>query len=332
MAEKRDYYEVLGVHKGASEEEIKKAFRKLAKEHHPDLNPDNKSAEARFKEINEAYEVLSDADKKARYDQFGHAGVDPSYGGGGGFGGIDIDLGDIFESFFGGGGSRRANQNAPRKGENIRTIFNITFEEAAFGCKKEIPLSRIEACAECGGNGCAQGTTPEVCRHCGGTGTVRTQQRTPFGVMSSSTSCAECGGTGKIIHDPCTTCKGKGNVRRNRTITVNIPAGIDSGQTISVRDQGNRGSNGGPNGDLLVTVQITPHESFEREGNSVLYHMPISIVQAAIGAEVEVPTLDGKVKYKIPEGTQTDTVFRLRGKEFQPEQRRERRSVCDRYG
>lgn len=313
MAEKRDFYEVLGVQRRASEEEIKKAFRRLAKENHPDLNPGDKNAEARFKEINEAYEVLSDNEKRARYDQFGHAGVDPSYGGGG-FGGIDIDLGDIFESFFGGGSSRRSNQNAPRRGENIRTLFNITFEEAAFGVKKDVPLSRVEACSDCGGNGCEHGTTPEVCQNCGGTGTIRTQQRTPFGVMSSSASCSECGGSGKIIHNPCDTCKGKGSIRRNRTITVNIPAGIDDGQTISVRGQGNRGANGGPNGDLLVTIQIIPHEHFAREGNAVLYHMPISIVQASLGAEVEVPTLDGKVKYKIPEGTQTDTVFRLKGK------------------
>jgi molecular chaperone DnaJ len=285
----------------------------LAKENHPDLNPGDKTAEARFKEINEAYEVVSDSDKRARYDQFGHAGIDPNYGGGGGFGGIDIDLGDIFESFFG-GGSRRANQNAPRKGENIRTVFSITFEEAAFGVKKDVPLSRVEACSDCGGSGCEQGTTPEVCRRCGGTGTIRTQQRTLFGVMSSSTSCSECGGTGKIIHSPGATCRGKGRVRRNRTSAGSIPAGIDDGQTISVREQGNRGVNGGPNGDLLVTIQIIQHEYFTREGNAVLYQMPISIVQASLGAEVEVPTLDGKVKYKIPEGTQTGTIFRLKGK------------------
>lgn len=312
---KRDYYEVLGLSRGASTDEIKKAFRRLAKENHPDLNPGNAAAEARFKEINEAYEVLSDEDKKARYDQFGHAGVDPGFGGGAGFGGIDIDLSDIFDSFFGGSGSRRSGRNSPRKGENIRLILDITFEEAAFGCKKDIKLNnRVEACQDCGGDGCKTGTTPEICKACGGTGTVRVQQRTLFGVMSSTSECTECEGKGKIIHDPCTTCKGKGNIRRSTTISVNIPAGIDEDQTISVRGQGHRGINGGPNGDLLVTIRITPHGQFERDGYSVLFEMPINIVQASLGAEVEVPTLDGKVKYKIPEGTQSGTVFRLKGK------------------
>lgn len=311
---KRDYYEVLGLNRGASEEEIKKAYRKLAKENHPDLNPGDKEAEARFKEINEAYEVLSDSEKRARYDQFGHAGFEPGFGGGAGFGGFDIDLSDIFESFFG-GGTRRSSRNAPRKGENIRVALDITFEEAAFGCKKEITVNnRIEACSDCGGDGCAPGTTPEICKACGGTGTIRVQQRTLFGTMSSSTACADCAGTGKIIHSPCQTCKGKGSVRRKRTISVNIPAGIDDDQTISVRGQGHRGINGGPAGDLHVTVRIIPHEHFERDGYSVLYRLPVNIVQASLGAEVEVPTLDGKVKYKIPEGTQTGTIFRLRGK------------------
>lgn len=312
---KRDYYEVLGLSKGASEDEIKKAFRKLAKENHPDLNPGDTAAEARFKEINEAYEVLSDSDKRARYDQFGHAGFDPGFGGGSGFGGIDIDLSDIFESFFGGGGTRRTSRNAPRRGENIRTALDITFEEAAFGCKKDISLNnRVEVCTECGGDGCEPGTTPEICNNCGGSGTIRVQQRTLFGAMSTTSPCTECDGTGKIIHRPCQTCKGKGSVRRSRTLSVNIPAGIDDDQTISIRGQGHRGMNGGPAGDLHVTIRILPHELFERDGYSVLYRMPINIVQASLGCEAEVPTLDGKVKYKIPEGTQTGTTFRLKGK------------------
>lgn len=323
MAEqKRDYYEVLGITKGASESEIKKAFRKLAKENHPDLNPGDKAAEARFKEVNEAYEVLSDQDKKGKYDQFGHAGVDPNFGAGGGaygggFGDMDFDLGDIFNSFFGGGfggGGSSRNHNAPRKGENIHTNITVTFEEAAFGCEKEVSVAAITGCDACGGTGAQEGTTAEVCSACNGTGTVKVQQKTAFGVMSSSTACSKCGGTGKIIHQPCTKCKGKGKVRKQQKISVKIPAGIDNGQTVSLRGRGNAGLNGGPNGDLLVTVAIKSHKDFERDGYSVLSHVFISVVQAALGAEVMVPTLDGKVKYTIPEGTQSGTVFRLKGK------------------
>jgi molecular chaperone DnaJ len=324
MADKRDYYEVLGLQKGASEDEIKKAYRRLAKENHPDMNPGDKGAEARFKEIGEAYEVLSDPEKRSRYDQFGFAGVDPNFaagqgagGFGGGFGGFgDFDIGDIFDSFFGGastrGGARTA--NAPRRGENIRVQTELTFEEAAFGCTKEIPVSRIENCPECGGSGCEKGTTPEVCKRCSGTGTVRSQVRTAFGVMSSSSPCPDCSGTGKIIHSPCRKCRGKGAVRKNTTAKVEFPAGIDDGQTLSVHGIGHRGVNGGPAGDLLATVSILPHSQFEREGFDVYYDMPITITQAALGDSVEVPTLDGKVKYTIPDGTQTGTVFRLRGK------------------
>lgn len=319
MADKRDYYEVLGVQKGASEEEIKKAYRKLAKENHPDLHHNDKTAEAKFKEIGEAYEVLSDSDKRARYDQFGFAGVDPSYGAGAGAGdftggmGFDFDLGNIFDSFFGGGRSSRSS-NAPRRGESIRVGAELTFEEAAFGCTRDVQVSRIENCPECKGTGCEEGTTPEICSRCSGSGTIRTQQRTAFGVMSSTASCPDCGGRGKIIHSPCSKCKGKGSVRRNTTVNVKIPAGIDDGQTVSMRGSGHKGSNGGPAGDLLITVMVKPHELFEREGTSVMYNMPVSFTQAALGDSVEVPTLDGKVKYSIPEGTQTDTVFRLRGK------------------
>ena len=323
MADKKDYYESLGLNKGATDEEIKKAFRAQAKKYHPDVNPGNKNAEARFKEINEAYEVLSDADKKSRYDQFGHAGVDPNFnpggfGGFGGFGGsMDFDLGDLFGSIFGGGvggGRSSQNQNAPRKGDRVHASVTISFVEAAFGCDKDVPVSRIETCADCFGTGCKEGTTAEKCTECGGRGTVTTQQRTPFGVMQSSSSCPKCSGRGKIIRQPCEKCRGLGLVRHNKSITANIPAGIDDGQTISIRGQGNAGVNGGDAGDLFITVSVQRHQFFKREGTSVLLDMPITFVQAALGAEMEVDTLDGKVKYTIPEGTQTGTVFRLRGK------------------
>ncbi|MBR4954238.1 MAG: molecular chaperone DnaJ [Oscillospiraceae bacterium] len=323
MADKRDYYEVLGVQKGASEDEIKKAYRKTAKQYHPDLHPGDKECEEKFKEASEAYEILSDADKRAKYDQFGHAAFDPNagFGGGGfggGFGGFD-DLGDILGSIFGGGfggfgGGSSARANAPRKGENARVNLSITFEEAAFGVTKEITIPRIEDCEECSGSGAAKGTHPETCSECGGTGSVRVQQRTPFGVMSSTSQCPRCGGTGKIIKTPCSVCNGKGKVKKTRKISVNIPAGIDHGQTISLRGQGHAGINGGPQGDLLITVSVKAHPLFERDGSNVMFEMPISFVQATLGAEVEVPTLDGKVKYTIPEGTQTGTIFRLKGK------------------
>ncbi len=320
MAEKRDYYEVLGVQKGAGADEIKKAYRKLAKENHPDLHPGDKAAEERFKEINEAYEILSDDDKRAKYDQYGHAAFDPNAGFGGGFGGFDGfgDLGDIFGDLFGGfgfgGGSRTRNPNAPRQGEDLRASVNISFEEAAFGCKKDVTVGRVEKCSDCGGNGCAPGTTPEVCPDCKGAGQVRTTQRTPFGMAQTMSACPKCRGTGKIIHQPCKTCRGMGSVRRQHKINVTIPAGIDDGQTISLRGQGNAGVNGGPAGDLLVTVIMRPHARFERDGSSVLLDQEISYAQATLGAEVEVPTLDGPVKLNIPEGTQPGSVFRLRGK------------------
>ena len=318
MAEKRDYYEVLGLQKGATADEIKKAYRKLAKENHPDLHPGDKACEERFKEVNEAYEVLSDDDKRAKYDQYGHAAFDPSagFGGGAGFGGFggfsDFgDLGDIFGDIFGFGGR---NPNAPRKGDNIRVQLNVSFEEAAFGCKKEVTVGRVEQCPDCKGNGCAPGTTPEVCPDCKGTGSVRTTQRTPFGMAQSTAPCSKCRGTGKIIHQPCPTCRGMGNIRKQHKISVSVPAGIDDGQTISLRGQGNSGANGGPQGDMLVTIIVRPHARFERDGSSVLLEQEISYAQAALGAEIEVPTLDGKVKLTIPEGTQPDAVFRMRGK------------------
>ncbi len=322
MAEnKRDYYEVLGVSKGASEEEIKKAYKKLARKYHPDMNPGDKEAEEKFKEINEANEVLSDPDKKARYDQFGFAGVDPNYGagaGGGAYsaGGFDFgDLGDIFGSFFGGGfGGARANPNAPQRGESLRTSVNISFEEAAFGCEKEVSIDRIEQCPDCRGSGCAKGTTAEVCPDCRGSGVVQQRRQTPLGYMSTSAPCQRCGGKGKIIHQPCPKCGGKGMIRHRKTIKVSIPAGIDNGQTISLRAQGNAGKNGGPAGDLLIVVSVRPHEIFRREGTSVLCEAPITFTQAVLGAELEIPTIDGKVKYTIPEGTQSGTTFRLKGK------------------
>ena len=321
MADKRDYYEVLGVQKGASDDELKKAYRKLARKYHPDLNKDNPEAADKFKEVNEAYEVLSDKEKRAKYDQFGFAGVDPSYGagaGGGayGAGGFDFgDLGDIFGSFFGGGfGGTRANPNAPQRGESLRTSVTISFEEAAFGCEKEISIERVEQCDTCRGTGCEKGTTAEVCPDCRGTGMVQQRRQTPLGFMSTSAPCGRCGGKGRIIHQPCKACHGSGQLRRRKTLKVTIPAGIDNGQTISLRGQGNAGRNGGPAGDLLIVIAVRPHEIFRREGTSVLCEAPITFTQAVLGAELEIPTIDGKVKYSIPEGTQSGTTFRLKGK------------------
>ena len=321
MAEKRDYYEVLGVSKNASEDEIKRAYKKLARKYHPDMNPGDKEAEEKFKEVNEANEVLSNPEKKAKYDQFGFAGVDPNYGAGqggyGGAGGFDFgDLGDIFGSFFGGGfgGGGRRNPNAPQRGESIRASLSVEFTEAAFGCEKSITIDRSEQCPTCKGKGCAPGTTPEVCTQCHGTGTVTQAQRTPFGMMQSQTVCPKCRGRGQIIHQPCPDCRGAGVVRKRRTIQVNIPAGIDNGQTISLRGQGHSGKNGGPAGDLLITVMVRPHEIFRRDGTAVFCEAPITFTQAVLGGTLEIPTIDGKVKYDIPEGTQTGTVFRLRGK------------------
>ena len=323
--QKRDYYEVLGVSKSVSDDELKKAFRKMAKQYHPDLHPGDKEAEAKFKEINEAYEVLSDKTKRARYDQFGFAGVDPSYGAGtGGFGGGftggfdmgDIDLGDIFGSFFGGGfgGGQRANPNAPRKGENLRASVTISFEEAAFGCKKEITITRSEPCQSCKGSGCAPGTTAEVCPDCRGTGMIRIQRGGGAFSFTTSAPCTRCGGTGKIIHTPCPDCKGAGSVRRQRKLTVQIPAGIDDGQAISLRGQGGAGANGGPAGDLLISVSVRPSDKFQRDGTAVYYDHTVSFAQAALGAKLTIPTIDGNVEYDLPAGTQPGTRFRLRGK------------------
>lgn len=322
MADKRDYYEVLGVQKGASEDELKKSYRRLARKYHPDLNKDNPEAAEKFKEVNEAYEVLSDADKRAKYDQFGFAGVDPSYGGGGagGFGGFDMgDLGDLFGSFFGGGfgGGRTQRRNAPQRGESIRQTVILSFEEAAFGCEKEISIERTESCDECGGTGAAKGTSAETCPNCRGTGSVTQTQRTPLGMFQTQTSCPNCHGTGKIIKNPCSKCGGAGRLRKKRKFKVNIPAGIDEGQSIQQRGQGNAGINGGPAGDLLVTIAIRPHPIFKRDGQNVYVDIPVSFAQAALGDTLQVPTIDGRVEYKMPEGTQTGTVFRMKGKGIQ---------------
>ena len=325
MADKRDYYEVLGVSKGATDDEIKKAYRKLAKKYHPDLNKNNPQAAEKFKEAGEAYEILSDKDKRARYDQFGFAGVDPNYAAGqggfsGGFGGFeDVDLGDIFGSFFGGGfgGARQNRANAPRQGESIRRSVVLSFEEAAFGCEKEITIDRVEKCTECGGTGAQKGYTPETCSTCHGTGTVQQTQRTPFGSFSSSSPCPNCRGTGKIIKKPCKKCRGTGTERRSRKLKVSIPAGIDDGQSVALRGQGGAGINGGPAGDVIVTVSIRPHPLFQRDGYDVWCEVPISYAQACLGDKLIVPTIDGKVEYTMPSGTQPGTVFRMRGKGIQ---------------
>lgn len=317
MADKRDYYEVLGVDRGATDEEIKKAYRKLAKKYHPDLNKDNPEAADKFKEAAEAYDVLSNSEKRSRYDQFGHAGVDQNGGGyssyGGGFGGFD--MGDIFSSFFGGGfGGSSSRRNGPVRGRDIQQAVELTFEEAAFGCKKEITIVRSESCPECGGSGAKKGTSPVKCAKCGGSGQMRTVQNTPFGQFASSTTCSACGGRGTTIKDPCAKCGGSGQTRKTRKLEVNIPQGIDHGQTVSVRGQGEGGIRGGGPGDLLITVYIKPNPVFKREGNNVYVDVPITFVQAALGCEIEIPTIDGSVTQRFPEGTQYGTKFRLKGR------------------
>ena len=334
MAEKRDYYEVLGVGKNATEDEIKSAYRKLAKKYHPDLNPGNKEAEEKFKEVNEANDVLSDPQKRQRYDQFGFAGVDPNYaaangGGAGGFGGGfgGVDLGDIFGDIFGGGfgggfsgfggGSSTRTANAPRKGHDIQASVILTFEEAAHGCSKKITINRQDTCPDCGGTGAAKGTSPETCPDCGGRGYVVTQQRTPFGVMQSQQPCSHCGGRGTIIRNPCKTCRGTGKTAARKSLEINIPAGIDDDQNIALRGQGDAGSNGGPAGDVIVHVTVKADPMFERDGYDVTIHVPITFSQAVLGDDVEVPTVDGRIVQHIPEGTQSGTKFRLRGQGIQ---------------
>ena len=309
--------------KTASDDELKKAYRKLAKQYHPDMNPGNAEAEAKFKEINEAYEILSDKEKRARYDQFGHAGVDPSFGAGG-FNGGYADLGDFsdllgdilggFGGFGGYGGQRQANPNAPKRGSSVRVSLTISFAESMSGCEKELNVPRMENCESCGGSGCAPGTTAEICPDCRGSGQVRIQRGGGGFSFSTAAPCSKCRGSGKLIHQPCPDCRGNGQVRRQRLIKVRIPAGISDGQTISMRGQGNGGENGGPAGDLLVNVAVLPDPRFQREGNDIYMDRTVSFTQAALGAELELDTIDGKVKYNLPAGTQPGTRFRLRGK------------------
>ena len=322
MAEKRDYYEVLGVNKGAGDAEIKKAYRSLAKKYHPDMNPGDAEAEAKFKEVNEAYAVLSDAEKRSQYDQFGHAAFDPSAGGGsgfgGGFGGFGdfSDLGDIFGSFFGGGfgGGSAQRRNAPMRGEDVGVRLTVTFEEAAFGTKKDVSYHRIQKCSDCGGSGAAKGTSAETCTVCGGSGQRRVTQRIGGMAFQSTTTCDSCRGTGKIIKTPCSGCKGTGYVKVNKKLGVTIPAGIDDGERIALRGQGCDGRNGGPTGDLIITVLVKSHPIFERDGYNIFCEIPITVAEATLGAEIDVPTLEGNQKYTIPEGTQPGTTFTLKGK------------------
>jgi len=326
MPDKKDYYEVLGVSKSASAEEIKQAYRKLAKQYHPDMKPGDKAAEEKFKEIGEAYAVLSDQSKREKYDAYGHAAFDPAYGAGsagGGFGGFsgfssgfeDFDLGSIFESFFGGSpGAGAGRRNGPVRGESLRISLSLSFEEAAFGCEKNIEITRVETCADCGGSGAEKGTQAENCQKCSGSGQVRATRRTPLGVISTTETCPDCGGAGKIIKQKCQKCHGEGRIRKTRNIKINVPAGIDDGQTISLRGEGNAGRNGGLSGDLLVSIQIKPHSVFSREGATVVCELPVTLVAAVLGAEIDVPTLDGTVKYNLPEGTQNGDTFRLKGK------------------
>lgn len=318
---KRDYYEVLGVSKDATEEDLKKAYRKLAKQYHPDVNKDNsKQAEANFKEVNEAYEVLSDSQKRGAYDKFGHAGVDPNgFGGAGfgdynGFGDINFgDIGDIFETFFGFGGNTKR-KSGPQRGADIKYQVEISFEEAAFGVKKSLNINRLETCETCKGNGSKPGTNPVTCSACNGTGQVQYKRSTPFGQFVKTETCNQCHGEGKIILHYCDTCKGKGQVRKNIKVEINIPAGIDNGQIVRHSGFGDYGPKGGPAGDLYIEVRIRPHSLFKREGTTVTCEIPITFVHAALGGEMDIPTLDGKVRKNIPEGTQTGTIFTLKGK------------------
>ena len=316
---KRDYYEVLGVSKTASDDELKKAYRTLAKKYHPDLNGGDKECEEKFKEVNEAYEVLSDPQKRARYDQFGHE--DPRTGGAGGYGDFTGGFGggfdDIFSAFFGGGfgGAQRA--RGPERGNDLRYDLTITFEEAAFGCEKEITVTREENCEECGGTGAKKGTSPTTCPTCKGTGQVQNFINTPIGRVSNVRVCDACHGSGKIIKDPCPKCNGRGRVRRNRKISIKIPAGIDNGMQIPLRRQGEPGLRGGENGDLYIFVTVRPHKLFTRENYDLYCDVTVSFTQAALGGEIDVPTLNGMTKYNLPEGTQPGAVVRLRGQGIQ---------------
>ena len=318
MAEKRDYYEVLGVSKSASDSELKSAYRKLAKKYHPDMNPGDKEAEAKFKEASEAYSVLSDPDKRRQYDQFGHAAFEGGAGGGaGGFDFSGMDMGDIFGDIFGdffGGGRSRAQNNGPMKGQNLHHTIRITFEEACFGTEKELDLPLQDECASCHGTGAKAGTTPETCSKCGGKGQVVFTQQSLFGMVRNVQTCPDCRGTGKIIRDKCPDCHGSGYITRKRKISVTVPAGIDNGQSIRIREKGDPGVNGGPRGDLLVEVAVSRHPIFQRQGTDIYSSAPITFAQAALGGDVRIKTVDGEVEYTVKPGTQTDTRIRLRGK------------------
>ena len=318
MANKRDYYEVLGVDKNATEADIKKAYRSLAKKYHPDINPGNAEAEAKFKEVNEAYEVLSDADKKAKYDQFGHSAFDPTAGAGGGYGGFggfggggfDVDLGDIFGSFFG-GGSRQRRNNGPQKGEDIELNVTVDFEEAVFGCKKNVSFQKYAKCSSCKGTGSADGKS-ETCPTCRGTGQKRVVQNLGGMQFQSTVTCDTCRGTGKYVKTPCQKCRGAGFERVTKNITVDIPAGIDHGKGLVIRGAGNDGKNGGIAGDVYVIVNVRRSSTFKREGYNLYCDVPITISEATLGADIEIPTLEGREKFTIPDGTQTGTTFTLR--------------------
>ncbi|MDP4176738.1 MAG: molecular chaperone DnaJ [Bacillota bacterium] len=313
----KDYYEVLELQKGASDDDIKKAFRKLAIKYHPDKNQGNKEAEEKFKEINEAYQVLSDPQKKAQYDQFGttdfNAGGSGGFGGFGDMGGFE-DLGDIFGSFFGGGFSSGRRRNGPEKGEDIEVNLNLSFEEAVFGVEKEISIYRHEKCTNCSGTGAKPGTNSKTCDRCNGTGQIKVQRSTILGNMVNITTCDKCGGKGKLILEPCNVCRGTGKERIHKKLKVNIPAGVDSGNIMPLRGQGEPGNNGGPSGDVYININVKSHSVFKRKGNDIYIDTHISFPKAALGTEITVPTVDGDVKYTIPSGTQSGTVFRLKGK------------------
>lgn len=319
---KRDYYEVLGVSKSAADDEIKKAYRKLSKQYHPDINKEA-DAEDKFKEISEAYEILSDPQRRAAYDQYGHASTDPNYGGGGfggggfeGFGGGGSFGGfeDIFESFFGGGGGRSANPNAPRQGSDLQYSLNLKFEEAIFGIEKTVKFNREDTCGTCSGSGAKPGTKPETCSKCHGQGTINVERQTPLGRVMTRQTCDQCGGSGQTIKDPCNDCHGTGRVKKKHAVKVNVPAGVEDGQQMRLAGQGEAGFNGGPYGDLYVVFHVEESDLYDRDGSEIYYDLPLSFVQAALGDELEVPTVHGKVKLKVPAGTQTGTTFRLRGK------------------
>ena len=317
MADKRDYYEVLGVSKTASDDEIKKAFRTLAKKYHPDMHPGDKECEEKFKEAQEAYAVLSDAEKRKQYDQFGHAAFDGTGGGAGGFDFSGMDMGDIFGDLFGdffGGGSRRRTNDGPMKGSNLRTSVRITFEEAIFGCEKEIEMVLKDECHTCHGTGAKPGTTPETCPKCGGKGKVVFTQQSFFGTVQNVQTCPDCGGSGKIIKDKCPDCRGTGYIASKKKIQVSIPAGIDNGQSVRIREKGEPGINGGPRGDLLVGVVVSRHPTLQRQDMNIYSTAQISFAQAALGGEIRIHTVDGDVLYEVKPGTQTNTRIRLKGK------------------